>query len=439
MNAQAKDMLSVAVKERNPSIVEAEEHKSLESDSTIRSENYGEIQATSSYESNDDVNDDDDSIALDDDAESIDVSTVASSNSSKVTFASGTKHSFVMSPDGADYPKSSPELLQALTQVRHELSQCQVDLSAEKALRKKKERNLMKTVKQIGVISKTVAQKESTIAELICARTSMETQVQALKLELSAQVEAKQNAANMYTAELAGCERKLREVRREHEQRISDLIDSHSKHCEELRQKILASYLEADKQRAIAASVKLGHNAKGADRAVIDQTVAEAFGGNNTKPLYLSKERMRFIFRAIILLVIMVVSGKKAFDWSKEIRLQTQLTRNGFCSPILTNRRYKTNFQFDAPYIVPEAFKQTAFNLFCGDRPRTRVKLHNKYFSIIDIREIRSQGGGVLKSKSNVGNVLFREDHYLVTVETLNRRGKLSRESVVDINPWYRV
>jgi len=106
----------------------------------------------------------------------------------------------------------------------------------------------------------------------------------------------------------------------------------------------------------------------------------------------------------------------------------------------LINKRYTKNFQFDAPYIVPDAFKQTAFNLFCGDRPRTRVKLHNKYFSIIDIREIRSKGGGVLKSESNVGNVLFLEDHYLATVEAPNRRGgKLSRKSVVDINPWYRV
>ena len=147
--------------------------------------------------------------------------------------------------------------------------------------------------------------------KLICARTSMETQLLSLKLEVSAQIEAKQNAASTYVAELASCEQKLREVRREHEQRISDLIDSHSKHCEELRQKILASYLEADKQRAIAASVKMSQNVRRADR-VISQTVAEAFGGNSsTKPLYVSKGRMSFIVKAVILLTISVVGIKK--------------------------------------------------------------------------------------------------------------------------------
>lgn len=97
------------------------------------------------------------------------------------------------------------------------------------------------------------------------------------------------------------------------------------------------------------------------------------------------------------------------------------------------------NFQFDAPYIVPDAFKQTAFNLFCGDRPRTRVMLHNKFFSIINIREVRSKGGGILKKVHSVGTVVFRDDYYTISVETVNRRGTVSVKNDVDVNPWFQM
>ena len=183
MNPQKKDLLceaEVQLKERLHAASQ-EEHKSLDnndnSPTTDATNNMiytsvSEVQASSSYESNDnfndnDVDDDSDKVAKDTDTVDTEIASTTSSNS-KVTFASGTKRSFITA-DGADFQKSSPELLYDLTKVRNELSQCQVDLSAEKALRKKKERNLIKTVKQIGVISKTVAQKENMIAEVsIC-------------------------------------------------------------------------------------------------------------------------------------------------------------------------------------------------------------------------------------------------------------------------------
>lgn len=121
-------------------------------------------------------------------------------SSSKVTFsprtsskslsASSRKLSKLSSSDLAslreeDAAKSHAELLELTSDLRDKVARYKVDWSAEKALRKKKEKNLMKLAKELTSRSLECKEKGREIEELLSSHAALDTKLSTARSDLS--------------------------------------------------------------------------------------------------------------------------------------------------------------------------------------------------------------------------------------------------------------
>ena len=110
------------------------------------------------------------------------------------------------------------------------------------------------------------------------------------------------------------------------------------------------------------------------------------------------------------------------------------ISANIFCSPVVPYHTTLDEYPctYEAPFMVPQDLKKYAFNLFCDDRPRTRVLWFGKSNGRVVIENIDLPGGSeTLTSADYVEHGAFKVHH--LWVETTYSGGP-----EVYILPWIR-
>lgn len=280
-----------------------------------------------------------------------------------VTFAPSPPRSSSIASNGdsLDATLSPEDLLSTLKEVRSDLAQARMDLSAEKAIRKRKEKNLVKLAKQLNTRTSTIEDQKKQIDSLVVSQTNLESRLETTRRELEQLTERHEKASRDHHAEIMDQQTKQRELSRDHDARIAELTAAHGKQSEELRRDVLKSQLDADRLRTQIASAEMQKNPSGAD-AVVDRTMRESIAAASSssngigwlKPIVVSICAAFFI----PILAYSVSSG------------------DAICAPCSpgTNLADST-FIGEAPWWAPEPTKESMFNLLCGSsRTRTRIE-----------------------------------------------------------------
>lgn len=220
----------------------------------------------------------------------------------------------------------------AIQLLRECLSQVQTDLSAERVMRKRKEKNLVKLAKELNKRTSDAHLKETTINEMTTTITELEGKLQNNHRE---------NAQDLQTYR-AAC--------RENETKISELDSAVSA----LRKELLEANLEADHLRT-----RLSMNSVKPTVRTLD------FSPN---PTMKTTEKSNFSLKYSI--VFMILASCTFFAVSRDI-----LSIDAICSPVIPGSVLTTSVDgtVSAPWWAPESMKVQSFNTVCGDRPRTQI------------------------------------------------------------------
>ena len=131
--------------------------------------------------------------------------------------------------DSIDARRTPEELISVLREVRSDLAQARMDLSAEKAIRKRKEKNLVKLAKQLNTRTTTIEEQQKQINNLVDANAKLETRVDAARHELEQLTERHEKASRDHHTEITEQQTKHRELCRRHDDRIAELTAAHGR------------------------------------------------------------------------------------------------------------------------------------------------------------------------------------------------------------------
>mmetsp|Transcript_7325 Transcript_7325/g.14553 ORF Transcript_7325/g.14553 Transcript_7325/m.14553 type:complete len:372 (-) Transcript_7325:2131-3246(-) len=309
-----------------------------------------------------------DSVSVDTTMTPVTSNTSTTSTPKGVTFAPSPPRSspsggiLVNNDDSPDASLSPDELALALREVRSDLAQARMDLSAEKAIRKRKEKNLVKLAKQLNTRTTTIDDQQKQINGLIEAQAKLETRLGTARQELEQLTERYEKASRDHHAEITEQQTKHRDLCRQHDDRIAELTAAHGRQSEELRRDVLKSHLDADRLRTQIASIEMQNNPDSAD-AVVKRTMRESMASSRsskTKGTGLSKSVVAAICAAFLVptFAYFVFSG------------------DAICAPCIPGTTLvDAPFIGEAPWWAPESTKESMFGLLCGsDRIRARIE-----------------------------------------------------------------
>jgi hypothetical protein len=281
-------------------------------------------------------------------------------------------------------PGSESDLIQLL---RERLVQVQTDLSTERATRKRKDKNLVKLAKELNKRTSDSHEKESKIHEMAKRINEMESSVQSHHIE---------NVQEVQT---------YREAYRENETRIVELDGAVSN----LRKQLLEANLEADLLRTKLSSDMIQGAPRQADENE-NRTMDEGIAVHQNRSQLSRLGRAIFIS---LLFSLMVVTAILHFGNSSEL-----ISLNSVCAPVMPGsvlQNYSKSDVFEAPWWAPSTMKTQLFEIFCPDRPRTRMSwkgdkliIHNLSEGNIKNPSIIWQGGAALGAKVDANEITIK-------------------------------
>ena len=252
-----------------------------------------------------------------------------------------------------DAGMSEDELRSTLKDVRSELAQARMDLSAEKAIRKRKEKNLVKLAKQLNARSTTVEDKAQQL-------TALEARYEGTKKELDELTIRHEKATRDHHEEITDQQTKQRELSRQHDARNAELTAEHGRQAEELRRQVLQSKLDADKLRMQIAQMQMAAEPQCADR-VVDRTLRESMATTSSSSSRASASSGIVFLAAGLLLIPLLAFVASSSD--------------AMCAPCLPGTKLDgSTFVGEAPWWASGPSKSAAFSLLCADRTRARIE-----------------------------------------------------------------
>jgi len=254
----------------------------------------------------------------------------------------------------SDAEMSQDELRSTLKDVRSELAQARMDLSAEKAIRKRKEKNLVKLAKQLNTRSTTLEEQAQQL-------TALETRYESTKKELDELTVRHEKATRDYHAEITDQQTKQRELSRQHDGRTAELTAEHGRQAEELRRQVLQSKLDADKLRMQIAQMQMAAEPQHADR-VVDRTLRESMATSSSSSRSSASSGSIVVLAAGLLLIPLLAYFASSGD--------------AMCAPCSPGTKLDgSTFVGEAPWWAPGPSKSTVFSLLCSPRDRMRARI----------------------------------------------------------------
>jgi hypothetical protein len=290
----------------------------------------------------------------------------------------------VASSSSSGQPASSEEQMERL---RDKLTQAKIDLSAEKTVRKRKEKNLVKLAKELNrrasesdLMSTTLAEKEE-------------------------EIKAKDKRIEELKREMEEDEKRYRVFRKENEKRCEEYEDT----VQTLRKKLLESSLEVDRLNAKIVTLQQAthQQTQSAREEVVSRSIDKpALQGGNEKGV------IGFLGLLVVIVTLSVLAVR-----------QVSLM-DGLCSPLRPGTVLTDDVPVaaEAPWWAPDAFKSQAWRTVCGAaRPRTTLTWNG------DKLEVSSSGtGGNWQKRAPAG---VRVDADKITIR--NKKGQIEFQA-----PW---
>ena len=252
----------------------------------------------------------------------------------------------------SDAIMSKDELLMALKEVRSELAQARMDLSGEKAIRKRKEKNLVKLAKQLNTRSTTMDEQSQQLAAL-------EIRYEATKKELDELTVRREKATRDHHAEITDQQTKQRALSRQHDARVDEMTAEYGRQTEELRRQVMESKLEQDKLRMKIAQLQMAAEPQNADR-VVDQTLRESMATSTSSRSTPSSGGIMVLAAGLLLVPLLAYFASSG---------------DSICAPCSPGTRLDgSSYAGEAPWWAPAPLKTPAFSMLCADRTRSRIE-----------------------------------------------------------------
>lgn len=221
------------------------------------------------------------------------------------------------------------ELRARLEELQMRLTQAQIDLSAEKALRKRKEKNLFKIAQELVKRAADEEAKDLQIRKLA-----------ATTVDLDRKMKAAVEAAAAHHQETTGVQEQLRRQADEHAAKEREIRKEMDATLDDLRRQLRDSKLETDRLRAQLAG-----------KCVLELPSAQTH--------VLTRSRGLTIVTALVMLMGIVLP--KSLD--------------SLCAPTMVGVELSEGSDWHAPWWVPNPFKEPVFDGMCGTRTRTRLTI----------------------------------------------------------------
>lgn len=178
--------------------------------------------------------------------------------------------SFSISPGSADssvadIDKTRDELYTKLDKVEMKLKQAEIDLTAEKTMRKKKERNLIKLAKELNKRTTEQEKREEEISQLKAEVATYEAKLSATRKELDERISANEETSKRNISQLEEAQTKYREAVAAHDSKVSELTRFQGLEMESLR----GDVKRADDEKNSLLS-KISQHQSEMDRKLVD-------------------------------------------------------------------------------------------------------------------------------------------------------------------------
>lgn len=342
------------------------------------------------------------------------VSTKKASNATSVTFASGVKRSREptnkykktsalshlsvkeiqkLYEDTEVNAKKVSDLIDEIEKLRFDLADIKNDRTADKLVRRKKEKNLVKLAKQMTSLNSELKAKEDDILKLKVKIDDQETVIEGLENQISSLAQQAETTATEHHKEIIMQQDILRKTRRDSSQQIDEINSRHAEVLKELRAQLLSTTLRADE-----LSVKLARDemlwspesardiARNTFQTNIQSTSLDLLSPKNMtnslshhrKESSTSKSRRIILtfFRVLSLFLVSFFAVFFTFCSIFKHHLPPAFMST-VCSPsppgtILTSSSNQPALvQLDAPWWAPPFMKERAFELLCNFTRRT--------------------------------------------------------------------
>jgi small-conductance mechanosensitive channel len=208
-------------------------------------------------------------------------------------------------------------------------------------------------------------------AEIECER--LRTQIGSARDQVEEKVAENEKLVEAHTIAKAESLQKYKDVVKDHEKRIADMINKHEDQTDDLRRQLLSANLECDKIRAELASLQMLAAPHDAD-AIVSRTMRSA---SFKMPQKSATKRIIPVLQ--ISSAVMVVVIAIAYQLGL-------LSMNAMCAPVMPGSTLADDASalFGAPWWVPANFKEQAFGAICGDRPRASLKFSSGRLVVAD-------------------------------------------------------
>jgi len=285
----------------------------------------------------------------------------------------------------------NPEKNEAITHLRDNLTDAKTSLSSEKAEKKRLNKCLFKLANQLKHRLEEIKVKDENISLL--SQT-----IQSLKEKVSKLTENQQKLQRDQQKEITKKLSKYRELCKEANDRIAELLEERAKESEKFRVEILQMNMEADKLRVQLAKKEI-EMLDVPNRSYLD---------------HLPKIVLFFLLSFLFFIV------------AKHIH---PLTKATLCAPALpgttiTTSAYRFVAKYDAPWWAPAPIKKNAFKIFCSDMKQTQVQYFSKSGKFV-LKNLRKK----IMSRKNVKLVMLNPSSITFIYKRTNRK------EVIDA-PW---
>eukprot|EP00521_Asterionellopsis_glacialis_P009098 CAMPEP_0195286050 /NCGR_PEP_ID=MMETSP0707-20130614/3657_1 /TAXON_ID=33640 /ORGANISM="Asterionellopsis glacialis, Strain CCMP134" /LENGTH=408 /DNA_ID=CAMNT_0040345643 /DNA_START=273 /DNA_END=1499 /DNA_ORIENTATION=- len=335
--------------------------------------------------------------------------------------------------EGSLRDKTVDQLIEKVESLTLAKKQVQIDLSAEKAVRKKKERNLIKLAKELNKRAEEQKKHAAQTTQMDDKVAKLQEKVETTKKELEQMTELQERKSHEHHVEITALQDKYRQAMKEHNEKTEDL-----------RREILEANLTADKLRSKLARLEMVHAPDHADM-IAERTMRDAMStaamnqdDDVTTPAPPRKKKTRIMVPLLMGMIAIVVGIMHNMD---------MLSWNAMCSPTMPGTTFSnTNASTEAPWWAPPPLKSPLFSVMCGEeRVQTRMEYtHNSgngqhklaLWSVPPTEEggegtVQQQQQPTLLWEKRIGSqVTIFPDHLVIT----DKRGKT--EEVQNGLPW---
>jgi len=155
-----------------------------------------------------------------------------------------------------DDDKTHEELIQKIGKVKAKLTQLGIDKSAERAMRKKKDKSLVKLAKELNKRAADQQKKEKTIAKYKGAVADLEAKLSATRSEMDERIATNEKKTTDYNAALDAAHKRYRTCVADHDLKVSDLTKAHNLDSETVRRGEKEASLEGERLRTQLATAR---------------------------------------------------------------------------------------------------------------------------------------------------------------------------------------